>query len=129
MPRGKPIHFGSQHHAGRARVPRHIRRLMVQSVQCNYTREEYLTSADRNARYSQLRALRAPGLVKYSDINSIGLSVYVVAWTGKGMDMTPANRETGGATQSPALKNPENSGNQNFTGSDVDSELTETVLD
>lgn len=60
-------------------VPRYIRRLIHDTSQCHYQREEYRTSSERNVRYSALRGMA--GLVRYSDMNAAGIMVYVVAWT------------------------------------------------
>lgn len=86
----------------RARVPRYIRRLIHDTSQCHYQREEYATVAERNDRYTLLKSKGTPGLVRYSDSGAIGL-VYVVAWPrphgplmiDKGTDrgMTPADRK------------------------------------
>src|SRR5258707_11903288 len=80
-----------------AKVPRYIRRIIHDTSQCHYQREEYATVAERNARYTLLKG--TPGLVRYSDSGTVGL-VYVVAWPrtkgtdttkSSGRGMTPAN--------------------------------------
>ena len=92
------------------RLPRYLRRLIHDTSQCHYQREEYQSAVDRNDRYRQLRG--AEGLIRYSDVNAIGLLVYVVAWTRPtqsplqlqsqsdstvdGMGMAGANRDTTG---------------------------------
>src|SRR5258708_8000655 len=80
----------------RSKVPRYIRRLIHDTAQCHYQREEYATAAERNARYTLLKGIA--GLVRYSDSGAAGL-VYVVAWPrqhgideGTDRGMTPADR-------------------------------------
>src|SRR5258708_13363529 len=81
----------------RSKGARYIRRIIHDTSQCHYQREEYATSAERNARYTLLKG--TPGLVRYSDSGAVGL-VYVVAWPrhegtdttkSSGRGMTPAN--------------------------------------
>ena len=62
----------------RGTVPRHVRRIIHDHDQCHYQREEYFTAIARNERWQALRQI--PGIVKYSDTNSIGMLVYVIAW-------------------------------------------------
>src|ERR1700674_122562 len=85
-------------------LPRYVRCIIHDTERCHYQREEYLTSTQRNSRYSVLHGV--VGLVRYSDMNSAGLMVYVVAWpiqsndngmNRNGQGMAAANREaTGG---------------------------------
>jgi hypothetical protein len=97
-------------------LPRYVRRIIHDTERCHYQREEYMSSADRNARYSALHGIA--GLVKYSDTNVAGLMVYVVAWPRQSNDnelnrngegMTGANRETAGGRVpfTPAIKSQE----------------------
>lgn len=95
---------GQRRHRNMTRAPRYIRRMIQSTSVCRYQREEYATSAQRNDRWHQLTG-KVSGLVRYSDINSTGLMVYVIAWTRANVEIgndpvpgTPANRETAGAT-------------------------------
>ena len=101
-------------------LPRYVRRIIHDTAQCHYQREEYRTSAERNLRFAELRAF--PGIVRYSDVNVAGIMVYVVAWplerfvdpsrgdndkaiNRNGEGMAAANREaTGGRVPSPFTK-------------------------
>lgn len=78
-------------------IPRYVRRIINDTERCHYQREEYLTAPARNERWQALRGIA--GLVRYSDCNSAGLMVYVIAWPINRNDggMAGANREaTGG---------------------------------
>jgi hypothetical protein len=102
-------------------LPRYVRRIIHDTERCHYQREEYLSSAQRNSRYSALHGVT--GLVRYSDMNSTGLMVYVVAWpiqsndngmNRNGQGMAAANREaTGGRVPLPPAKKSQENDNDN----------------